>query len=58
MLADLQETTRFSSTELQALLNHFSAHCADGAESDCLNRETFFTSLSQGEREGWSGGAA
>jgi hypothetical protein len=38
----------FSSMELQVLLNHFSAHTDCGDDKLC--RETFFSSLSQGER--------
>jgi hypothetical protein len=37
----------FSSMELQVLLNHFSAHTDCGDDKLC--RETFFSSLSQGE---------
>jgi hypothetical protein len=44
-------TPSFSSCELQVLLNHFSAHSDSG--DDKLDKETFFTSLSQGER-GWA----
>lgn len=50
VLADLQESTHFSSLELQALLNHFMAHSLhDDGECDRLDRDTFFSSLSQGE---------
>ena len=56
MLADLQESTRFSSTELQALLNHFLAHAESGGEDSSLGRETFFSSLSQGNEEWGRGG--